>query len=252
MEKAKVDFTPKTDRLIKLSKLFPNTVQKLESVFNKSTIVYIDFANVIPWSNRLKWNTDIKRLKQLFDSFPNIKKVRFYYGQLKGDARSKMILSEAQNCGYIVKTKPVKLIRLSINVSSINIQSPDLLKQFISKPLLEKLSIQDIEYLNNSLKNLNTTGIFELIDRKCNFDVEIRGDISKDSENKLISNFVLWSGDSDFEEPIKDLIHNRKRVIVFGTRGAIAFELATSGAYIYEVSSLKNFICYPKQLEVRV
>ncbi|MDP3917902.1 MAG: NYN domain-containing protein [Candidatus Woesebacteria bacterium] len=241
-------FIPKTDRLAKLSQKFPHVITKLETVFNKPTIVYIDFANVIPWSNKLKWNVDIKRLKQLLDSFSNIKKVRFYYGELKDDARSKMILSEAKKNSYDLNTKPVKIIRQSINVSSINMQSPDLLRQFISRQFLTKLSIQDIEYFNNRLKDLNNSGTFELLDKKCNFDVEIRGHMADDLKNKNIYNYALWSGDCDFEEPIIKIVNSGKKFVVFGTRGAIARELANSGAYIYEVYSLKYFICFSKQI----
>lgn len=245
-------FIPKTDRLNKLSQLFPNEIKKLETFFNKPTIIYVDFANVIPWRNRLGWNVDIKRLKQLFDSFPNIKKVRFYYGELKGDLHSQTILSEARNHGYEVTTKPVKIIKQSIDVTSINMQSPDLLRQFISKPLLDKLSVQDIEYLNNRLKDLNTTRVYELFDRKCNFDVEIRGHIEDDSKEKGIENFVLWSGDCDFEEPIRKLKSLKKNVTVFCVRGHLAKELAFAGAYIYLVYPLRNYICWAKQLSVGV
>lgn len=245
-------FVPRTDRLDKLSRLFPDVVNKLETVFDKPTIIYVDFANVIPWSNRLKWNVDVKRLKQVFDSFPNIKKVRFYYGELKGDPHSQMILAEARNHGYEVKTKAVKIIKQSIDVTSINIQSPDLLRQFISKPLLDQLSVQDIQYLNNRLKDLNTTGTYELYDKKCNFDVEISRHMEDDTKDISIENFVLWSGDCDFEEPIRKLKSSKKGVIVFCIRGHLATELADAGAYIYPVYPLKNYICFAKQLDVRV
>lgn len=247
-----LSFVPKTERLDKLSKLFPEEIKELETFFDKPTIIYVDFANVIPWKNRLGWNIDIKRLKQLFDSFPNIQKVRFYYGELKGDLHSQTILSEARNHSYEVTTKPVKIIKQSIDVTSINMQSPDLLRQFISKPLLDKLSVQDIEYLNNRLVDLNTTGVYELFDRKCNFDVEIRGHIEDDSKDKSIENFMLWSGDCDFEEPIRKLKSLKKNVTVFCVRGHLAKELALAGAYIYLVYPLKNFICWAKQLSVRV
>lgn len=244
-------FVPTTDRIIKLSKLFPKTIQHLESILDKPTIVYIDFANVIGWTSRLKWRVSVKRTKQLLDSFPNIKTVRFYYGTLVGDINSQTILADAKKHNYDVNTKDVKIKRLSIDVTSISMQSLNLLKSFIRHSLLLKLTISDIEYLNKRLKNLNDTGILYIEDRKCNFDVEIGMHMLEDSRG-TVGNFVLWTGDCDFEYPTRRLIQQKKRVIVFGTRGQISTELGQSGATIYEVRALKNFICFAKEIDVAI
>jgi uncharacterized LabA/DUF88 family protein len=76
--------------------------------------------------------------------------------------------------------------------------------------------------------------------------------MDEDSKDKSIQNFALWSGDCDFEEPVRKLKTNNRGVIVFSVRGYLALELSAAGAYIYPVYSLKNFICFAKQLEVKV
>ena len=57
-------FKPKTERIELLSKRFPERAKELETIFDKRTGVYIDFANVIGWQEKLGWHIDLKRLKQ--------------------------------------------------------------------------------------------------------------------------------------------------------------------------------------------
>lgn len=80
-------FKPRTKKLELLSQIYPHRVKELEKIFNKTTSIYIDFANVYHWQDKLKWHIDLKRLKQLLDSFSNIKTVRLYNGLLKGDKK---------------------------------------------------------------------------------------------------------------------------------------------------------------------
>jgi len=94
-------FLPKTERLKKLSKLFPKRIKELEKIFNKRTGVYIDYANVFHWSKKLNWHVDLKRLKQLLDSFKMVQKVRFYNGFLQGDKVSRELIKEAEKVSYI-------------------------------------------------------------------------------------------------------------------------------------------------------
>lgn len=65
-------FKPVTEKIKLLSEIYPESLKQLKSIFKKSTSVYIDFANIIHWSKKLKWHIDIKRLKQLFNSFDTI------------------------------------------------------------------------------------------------------------------------------------------------------------------------------------
>ena len=45
-----------------------NVIFELEELLSGNVNMYIDYANIKPWSNYLKWHLDIKRLKQFLDS----------------------------------------------------------------------------------------------------------------------------------------------------------------------------------------
>ena len=245
-------FKPKTDRIQKLAVRRPQRIQELERIFDRKTNVYIDFANVKPWSTKLGWHVEPKRLKQFLDSFDAINSIKFYQGTLEGDAESEEFVRDLRSFGYDLKTKPVKIMRLSIDVSSIRPDSPDILKNFIRAPLLRSLKLGTIEYLNNELRELNKRGIVYLEDRKCNFDVEIGRDMHIDYAEHGIENFVLWSGDSDFADPLNQLLEDRKKVCVFATARRVAAEfgeLVKKGLFIYDIQKVRNFICWKREIQ---
>lgn len=246
-------FTPKTEKIKYFAKLHSKAIEELETVFENKTNVYIDFANVLGWQDRLKWRIDLKRLKQFLDSFVNINSVKFYYGTLVGDAFSEEIAKDANKYKYDFKTKPVKIMNLSIDVSSIPKNSPVLLEGFIRKSLLLKLTLETIEYLNSKLQELNDQGIKSIEDRKCNFDVEIGRDMLIDYKDDIAS-FVLWSGDSDFVDPISQLLKDKKKVAVFATVRKISQELGAltkEGLFIFDIQKIRNFICWSKEIKIR-
>ena len=70
-------FQAKTERIKELSQKYPDRILELERILNKKTNIYIDFANVIRWQDKLKWHIDLKRLKQFLDSFDTINLVKF-------------------------------------------------------------------------------------------------------------------------------------------------------------------------------
>lgn len=244
-------FTAKTERIEKLAVAYPEKIAELERIFDKKSNVYIDYANVRPWAQKLGWHIDLKRLKQLLDSFDTVNDVKFYHGTLKGNQNSEILIAEASHLGYTVKTKPVKIMRLSIDASSIPANSPDLLKDFIRKPLLQKLKIETIEALNNELKQLNQQGILYVEDLKSNFDVEIGRDMLRDYDADGLGNFILWSGDSDFADPISQLLKDKKKVALFATARRVATELndlRKDGLLIFDIQKLREFICYKKEM----
>jgi len=244
-------FQPKTERIKKLAQKYPNRILELERIFDKKTNIYIDFANVIRWQDKLKWHIDLKRLKQFLDSFENVKKIKFYNGKLEGDEKSLAILEEAKKCGYEVKTKPVKIMKLSIDVSSISPNSPEILKDFIRAPLLKQLKVEAIEFLNNQLKELNQQGILFVQDLKCNFDVEIGRDMLLDYEKNQVENFILWSGDSDFADPINQLLDDGKKVVLFATARKVASELnelQEKGLFIFDIQKIRDFVCWKREI----
>lgn len=245
-------FEPKTIRIKKLSQNYSGRILELEKIFDNRTNVYIDFGNVIKWQDKLKWHIDLKRLKQFLDSFDNINSVKFYSGTLIGNKESENFIKDVKKFKYDVHTKPVKIMKLSIDVSSVPVDSPILLKDFIRKPLLAKFDLETIEYLNKKLKELNDKGIMFVEDLKCNFDVEIGRDMLLDYDKNDIENFILWSGDSDFADPINQLLDDSKKVLLFATARKVASELnelKEKGLLIFDIQKIRNFICWKRKIE---
>ena len=245
-------FTPKTERIESIAKDKQGVISQLNSIFSAKTHVYIDFANVRPWSGKLGWHINLKRLKQFLDSFNTIETVSFYNGYLAGNERSEKEKTEAEDCKYILRTKPVKIMNFSIDVSSILPDSTVLLDQFVRRALLKKYEIATIEYLNERFKDMNKKGEYFIEDMKCNFDVEIGVDMLLDCERNSAETFILWSGDSDFADPVEKLMSTGKKVILFATVRKVSKELSaltTKGLMIFDIQKIRDFICWKKELE---
>jgi uncharacterized LabA/DUF88 family protein len=245
-------FTPKTDRIKEIAENEPDVIAELGILLNGTVRIYIDYANVRPWSTRLGWHVDLKRLKQFFDSFTSVKAVNFYGGYLQGDDQSEREISDVEKQKYIVRTKPVKIMKFPIDASSIQPDSTTLLDQFIRRSLLRKYEVATIEYLNNRFRDMNKKGEFYVEDRKCNFDVEIGVDMLLDNERDPVDIYILWSGDSDFYDPIKTLLQSGKKVFVFATARKVSRELsdlANEGLLIFDIKKIRNFICRRREIK---
>ena len=107
--------------------------------------------------------------------------------------------------------------------------------------------MEDIEYLNARLRELNNQGIKYLEDKKCNFDVEIGRDMLLDYSQKKADNFILWSGDSDFADPVSQLLKDGKKVVIYSTARRVSKELAETGAKIFDIQKIRNQICWPRE-----
>lgn len=245
-------FIPKTGRIKALIEKFPYVETDLDPLFGaNSANVYVDYGNVRNWADRLKWHIDLKRLKQLLDSFQGKTIAKFYYGTRDGFQDSEELTKTVGAMGYQIHTKPVKAIRLSIDVSSVSPDSPDILRSLICTPLLKTLSVQTIQHLNDHLRELNRKNILSFDDLKCNFDVEIGRDMLIDQAVGEAEVFALWSCDSDFAGPVEELLDDHRRVVVFGTSGMVSRELnmlRKKGLQIYDVKKLKEMICWPREL----
>jgi len=244
-------FIPKTEKIKNIAENKQEVIKQLESIFTGKTRVYIDYANVRPWSDKLEWHIDLKRLKQFLDSFEAIETINFYGGYLENDKKSNQEICEVKNLKYAVCTKPVKIMKLSINVSRIPEDSTALLKRFIRRALLRKYKIETIEYLNEKFVAMNKKGQYFIEDRKCNFDVEIGVDMLLDCERNNALNFVLWSGDSDFADPIEKLLKTGKNVFLFATARKVSKELSAltaKGLMIFEIQKIRDFICWKREL----
>ena len=136
---------------------------------------------------------------------------------------------------------------MSINISSIPANSPSLLENFIKKCLLSKLNIETIEFLNKKLADFNKQGITYIEDRKCNFDAEIGCDMLRDFDKDDLNTFILWSGDSDFADPIVQLIKDNKNIFICN-RKEVSYELNKIGIPVFDIKKIKEFICWPKEI----
>ena len=139
-----------------------------------------------------------------------------------------------------------------IDYTSIKPDSPALLGKFIRKCLLKKYDLETIEYLNKKFKELNDKGQMYIEDRKCNFDVEIGRDMLLDFERNIADTFVLWSGDSDFFDPIYQLLKDGKNVVLVATAGKVSKELnelKAEGLFIFDIQKIRDFICWNKEID---
>lgn len=244
-------FQAKTQKIAELSKDKQKVISDMERLLAGQVCMYIDYANVRPWSEKLKWHIDLKRLKQFLDSFSNIQKINFYSGILEHDERSQHEAKRIEKYGYHLRTKLVKIMKLSINTSGISRNSTTLLKQFIRKALLRKYDVATIQYLNDCFAKMNLRGRYYIEDRKCNFDVEIGMDMLLDAERDQADTFVLWSGDSDFHDTVQKLISSDKKVILFSTARKVAKELnelRSKGLVIFDIQKIRDFICRNREL----
>jgi uncharacterized LabA/DUF88 family protein len=236
-------FTPRTKEITAFAAKYPDRVAFLQKILTDRSIVYIDFGNVSHWSKRLGWQIDLRKLKDFLDSF-GVGEIRFYYGTLDEEG-SRRFMSFVHKVGYKIRTKPVKIMQLSIDVTSISKTGADILSNFINGTLLKNLRLEVIQYLNEELRSMNRQGIRNLECRKCNFDVEIATDMRIDHFLKRADNFCLWSGDSDFSDPLIELLNDHKKVCVVGTARMIASEineLKARGLQIFDVQKLRDVL----------
>ena len=245
-------FSPKTEKIKQIAEENKKAVEQVEHLFGSSARIYIDYANVRPWSTKLNWHIDLKRLKQFLDSFDAVEVINFYGGYVEDDEQSKKEIEAVENLKYVVRTKPVKILRFSIDVSSISADSTALLKPFIRKALLRKYEVSTIEYLNDRFVDMNKKGEIIIEDRKCNFDVEMGSDMLIDLERNNAEVFILWSGDSDFSDPAKKLLEAGRKVVIFATARKVSKELSDlreKGLVIFDIQKIRNFICWKKEIQ---
>lgn len=218
-------------------------LDELRKLFVGDTHVYIDFANVRNSCLKLGWSIDLRKLKGVLDSILQVKSARVYFGTIVGDAGSEGFVARMRKEGFDVQTKPVKIINLPIDVSSISSQATDILRNFIDETLIRSLKVEAIEYLNQQLGELNKQGILSLKRKKCNFDVEIATDMRLDHALGRAQTYCLWSGDSDFAHPVWQLLNDGRNVTVISKGMAAELnDLKPDGLVYYDIRKLKDLI----------
>ncbi len=242
-------FQAKTKKIQELADKYPKRIVELEKIFDKKTNIYIDYANILSWNDRLHFNIDLKRFYQFFRSFKNVDKIYFFYWTLEWNEKSEALIKDVTSYWYDVITKPVKIMKKSIDTTSIDPSSTAILDHFIRKSLLIELKVSTIEYLNEKLLELNKQWLKYIEDRKCNFDVEIWIQMHEDMRNWNIENFILLSWDSDFYDIIEQLNVNSNKIFIFSTAWKISKELNDSHAIVYDLKKIKNFICWNREID---
>ena len=126
------------------------------------------------------------------------------------------------------------------------------MQQFIKKPILKHLNPETIIAFNKRLKELNQKGVFHIEDMKCNFDVEMGGDMLTDLKAGQIINFIVQSADSDFANPVKQIANDGKKPIVFSTARETSSELAAAAKYVFDIQKISQFICWAKETPAEI
>ena len=182
--------------------------------FSKETslIAYLDLSNMFGWQDSLKWKFSIYSvIKQLF-KIKTVKEIRIYYGVNHRDfTKSNNFHKMLRSKGAIVINKPVKWIRKQITKNL-----------FVKYRTLELFDGNAHSKLDELIEYLQEQKIV-IAEPKCNFDVEIALDML-DVVDK-VSGILLFSGDSDFKEPLNRLKLKGKNIYLFGVRGQVAKEL---------------------------
>lgn len=148
--------------------------------------MYIDGANVFYTQKKLGWSIDWKKAKSFLEENYSILEYRYYSGLKDKDEKMMGYLKYLDNMSFMVITKPLKIIKIDE-----------------MHPLNKLYSYKEIY--------------------KSNFDVEITTDMIFDRQN--IDEFILFSGDSDFEYLIKRLKAVGKKIIIFSSRKTLSWEL---------------------------
>ncbi len=186
--------------------------QTKEFLSEKRLIAYLDLSNIFHWQATLKWNFSIFYvIKQLFE-ISVLNEVRIYYGLNQRELnKSENFHRHLRQTGAIVITKPVKWIR------------KDITKGLFVKPItLGLFDSQAHAKLSELVEYLQQQGI-KIEEPKCNFDVEIALNLLDAAD--YVSGVLIFSGDSDFKEPLQRLRLKGKNVYIFGVRGMVGKEL---------------------------
>ncbi len=257
-------FEPKVERIVDLyeDELNKSNLEGFLDFFGEDDKVgvYVDYGNVRPWSDsKIKWHVDVKRMGQFFKSFGEISKKRFYYGYIKDAMTSKITLCHAKKV-FDVSTKEVKDIKIDIDTTSLkDSHDTSLLKSFIRKSFLKKISIEDVEYLNGILEKLNKGGTLYFKDKKCNFDVEMGVDMLLDNEMDGVNTLILMTHDSDFIDPVKRLLANKAKVVMLCPMRGLASEFyelqngENDGHFrIFDIVKFKQFLCKLKEMDMSI
>jgi uncharacterized LabA/DUF88 family protein len=199
---------------MKSDKLNESKFKKYLEILNKETALnaYLDLANMFYWQEVLGWRFRIEDvIKQLF-TLQNIKEIKVYYGFNERDKiNSQVFHNRIKKTGAILKTKPIKFIKKTVNEAL-----------FFKKPTLTLFDDGIKKKIYELIKMIQESGAV-IEEPKCNFDVEITLNMIDDIEK--VTGVILFSGDSDLSAPLERLKVKGKRIYIVGVRGMVSTEL---------------------------
>ncbi|MEI6529365.1 MAG: NYN domain-containing protein [Candidatus Falkowbacteria bacterium] len=226
---------------------------------NKSTVAFIDWANVYGWKKTLGWEVDIDKLFAFLNGYSKIISKNFYFGIEKGQTQSENFMIKVQTIGFTAVSKEVKWTPVSLesshfkkivkdlfdvlddiknNNSEFSNKLYDLTKKIDSlqqaKTNHDSITVADgqevkeiydlIEELDNDLKKLNITidslqSTLKIPVLRRKCDFDV--EIARDALNLLNTYevFMLWSGDGDYAALTEDLLKKGKKVVVIFAPG---------------------------------
>jgi uncharacterized LabA/DUF88 family protein len=199
---------------MKSDKLNESKFKKYLEILNKETALnaYLDLANMFHWQEVLGWRFRIEDvIKQLF-TLKNVREIKVYYGFNERDIiNSGVFHNRIKKTGAILKTKPIKFIKKTVNEAL-----------FFKKPTLTLFDDGIKKKIYELIKAIQESGVV-IEEPKCNFDVEITLDMIDDIEK--VTGVILFSGDSDLSAPLERLKVKGKRIYIVGVRGMVSAEL---------------------------
>ena len=80
--------------------------------------VFVDWANVHGWEEKLNWRIDLEKLYRYLKSHHQVNTLRFYFGTDNHPA-SKEQIRKAKEIGFFVVTKPVKYLPIKTEAGII-------------------------------------------------------------------------------------------------------------------------------------
>ncbi len=166
--------------------------------------IYIDGANVFYAQKKMGWTLDWSKIKEYFQGKYEVIGFNYYQGIKDGDDKIKNYLKYLDQLHVNVITKPLKEIRIG--------------------------SDHPLNLLHHYKK------IY-----KCNFDVEITADMIFDRGN--LDEYILFSGDSDFDYAVKRLQSVGKTVTVYSSKKVLSWKLKLAANKFRYLEKYKKVFC---------
>src|SRR3989338_1103753 len=140
---------------------------------------YLDLSNMFHWQRNLKWQFRFEDVISQIQSLPSVKEIKVYYGLNERDLQNSMAFHRRiRKTGAILRTKPMKFIRKTIDEASLFKRS--------TMTLFDGDMSRKVSQLVEDIKQ---TGIV-IEEPKCNFDVEMTMDIL--DESSKVSGVILF------------------------------------------------------------